>query len=221
MSRIPRGMTHVAILRGRCSLRLLFTTAQLLLSDRSAIAQPQPLGVTYLTGNRLLRRIILTALLLLLIASASLAVTAAEMVKEQNFTIDPVALDLMESLGELTHLDAAFLTRISVLPAKKQKDLAVRFVMDGHITVKKLKKVPIPIVLPEKPEDILVLIYERIREDYWRGWYRRHTWSVRMKLKEWHETAYRRFVDPEEGQKLIEIFFQSLDGTYKGSNILY
>jgi len=213
-------MTHVAILRGRCSLRLLFTTAQLLLSDRSAIAQPQPLGVTYLTGNRLLRRIILTALLLLT-ASASLAVTAAEMVKEQNFTIDPVVLDLMESLGELTHLDAAFLTRISVLPAKKQKDLAVRFVMDGHITVKKLKKVPTPIVLPEKPEDILVLIYEHIREDYWRGWYRRHTWSVRMKLKEWHETAYRRFVDPEEGQKLIEIFFQSLDGTYKGSNILY
>jgi len=173
-----------------------------------------------LTGNRLLRRIILTALLLLT-ASASLAVTAAEMVKEQNFTIDPVVLDLMESLGELTHLDAAFLTRISVLPAKKQKDLAVRFVMDGHITVKKLKKVPTPIVLPEKPEDILVLIYEHIREDYWRGWYRRHTWSVRMKLKEWHETAYRRFVDPEEGQKLIEIFFQSLDGTYKGSNILY
>ena len=174
-----------------------------------------------MTRKRLLKRLILTALLLLLTASASDAITAGEMVREQNFTIDPVALDLMESLGELTHLDAAFLTRISVLPAKKQKDLAVRFVMDGHITVKKLKKVPIPIVLPEKPEDILVLIYERIREDYWRGWYRRHTWSVRMKLKEWHETAYRRFVDPEEGQKLIEIFFQSLDGTYKGSNILY
>jgi hypothetical protein len=174
-----------------------------------------------LTRNRLLKRLILTALLLLLTASASDAITAGEMVREQNFTIDPVALDLMESLGELTHLDAAFLTRISVLPAKKQKDLAVKLVMDGHVTVEKLKKVPIPIVLPEKPEDILVLIYERIREDYWRGWYRRHTWSVRMKLKEWHETAYRRFVDPEEGQKLIEIFFQSLDGTYKGSNILY
>ncbi len=174
-----------------------------------------------MTGKCLLKRLILTALILLLTAPASHAITAEEMVREQNFTIDPVALDLMESLGELTHLDAAFLTRISALPAKKQKDLAVRFVMDGHITVKKLKKVPIPIVLPEKPEDILVLIYERIREDYWRGWYRRHTWSVRMKLREWHETAYRRFVDPEEGQKLIEIFFQSLDGTYKGSNILY
>jgi len=174
-----------------------------------------------LTRKRLLKRLILTALLLLLTASASDAITAGEMVREQNFTIDPVALDLMESLGELTHLDAAFLTRISVLPAKKQKDLAVKLVMDGHVTVEKLKKVPIPIVLPEKPEDILVLIYERIREDYWRGWYHRHTWSVRMKLKEWHETAYRRFVDPEEGQKLIEIFFQSLDGTYKGSNILY
>jgi len=213
-------MTHVAILRGRCSLRLLFTTAQLLLSDRSAIAQPQPLGVTYLTRNRLLKRLILTVLILLLTAPASHAITAEEMVREQNFTIDPVALDLMESLGELTHLDAAFLTRISVLPAKKQKDLAVKLVMDGHVTVEKLKKVPIPIVLPEKPEDILVLIYERIREDYWRGWYRRHSWTVRMKLREWHETAYRRFVDPEEGQRLIEIFFQSLDGTYKGPNII-
>ena len=173
-----------------------------------------------MTRNRLLKRLILTALLLLLTASASDAITAGEMVREQNFTIDPVALDLMESLGELTHLDAAFLTRISVLPAKKQKDLAVKLVMDGHVTVEKLKKVPIPIVLPEKPEDILVLIYERIREDYWRGWYHRHTWTVRMKLKEWHETAYRRFVDPEEGQKLIEIFFQSLDGTYQGPNII-
>jgi len=173
-----------------------------------------------LTRNRLFKKLILTALLLLLTASASHAITAGEMVREQNFTVDPVALDLMESLGELTHLDAAFLTRISVLPAKKQKDLAVRFVMDGHITVEKLKKVPIPIVLPEKPEDILVLIYERIREDYWRGWYRRHTWSVRMKLREWHETAYRRFVDPEEGQKLIEIFFQSLDGSYLGPRVI-
>ena len=72
----------------------------------------------------------------------------------------------------------------------------------------------------ENPEDILVLIYERIREDYWRGWYRRHSWTVRMKLREWHETAYRRFVDPEEGQRLIEIFFQSLDGTYKGPRII-
>ncbi len=193
-------MTHVAILRG---------------------FSHYPQEENSLTGKCLLKRLILTALILLLTAPASHAITAEEMVREQNFTIDPVALDLMESLGELTHLDAAFLTRISALPAKKQKDLAVRFVMDGHITVKKLKKVPIPIVLPEKPEDILVLIYERIREDYWRGWYRRHTWSVRMKLREWHETAYRRFVDPEEGQKLIEIFFQSLDGTYKGSNILY
>ena len=173
-----------------------------------------------MTRNRLLKRLILTALLLLLTASASDAITAGEMVREQNFTIDPVALDLMESLGELTHLDAAFLTRISVLPAKKQKDLAVRFVMDGHITVEKLKKVPIPIVLPENPEDILVLIYERIREDYWRGWYRRHSWTVRMKLREWHETAYRRFVDPEEGKRLIEIFFQSVDGTYQGPNII-
>ena len=173
-----------------------------------------------MTRNRLLKRLILTAVLLFLSASTSHAITAREMAKEQSFTVDPVALDLMESLGELTHLDAAFLTRISVLPGQKQKDLSVRFVMDGHITVEKLKKVPIPIVLPKNPEDILVLIYERIREDYWRGWYHRHTWAVRTKLKEWHETAYRRFVDPEEGQKLIEIFFQSLDGTYDGPRVI-
>ncbi len=189
-------------------------------SATSAVFRHYPWEENSLTRNRLFKKLILTALLLLLTASASHAITAGEMVREQNFTVDPVALDLMESLGELTHLDAAFLTRISVLPAKKQKDLAVRFVMDGHITVEKLKKVPIPIVLPEKPEDILVLIYERIREDYWRGWYRRHTWSVRMKLREWHETAYRRFVDPEEGQKLIEIFFQSLDGSYLGPRVI-
>jgi hypothetical protein len=179
-----------------------------------------PWEANSLIRKRSLKILALTVFLLILTASVSFAVTANEMVRKQNFTIDPVALDLMESLGELTHLDAAFLTRISVLPAKKQKDLAVRFVMDGHITVEKLKKVPIPIVLPENPEDILVLIYERIREDYWRGWYRRHSWTVRMKLREWHETAYRRFVDPEEGQRLIEIFFQSLDGTYKGPNII-
>ena len=165
--------------------------------------------------------LILSAAALTLTPSVSSAITAREMAKQQNFSIDPVALDLMESLGELTHLDAAFLTRISALPMKKQKDLSVRFVMDGHMTVEKLKQIPIPIVLPEKPEDILVLIYERIREDYWRGWYNRHTWTVRMKLKEWHETANRRFVDPEEGQKLIEIFFQSLDGKYKGPKVIW
>lgn len=149
------------------------------------------------------------------------ALTAREMAKQQNFSIDPIALDLMESLGELTHLDAAFLTRISVLPKEKQRGLSVRFVMDGHITVNKLKQVPLPIVLPENPEDILVLIYELIREDYWRGWYHRHSMVVRFKMRDWYDTANRRFIDPDKGRKLIDIFFQKLDGKYSGPNVIW
>lgn len=157
---------------------------------------------------------------ILLTSGISEAVTAKEMAKNMKWDIDSVAMDLLESLGELTHLDAAFLTRISVLPQEKQKGLAAKLLLDGHMTVEKLKKVPIPIVLPASAEDVLVLIYERIREDYWRGWYRRHTFTVRLKMQDWRDSAERRFTNPEEAKMLIDVFFQMLDGQYKGPKVL-
>lgn len=128
---------------------------------------------------------------------------------------------MLESLGELTHLDTAFLTRISVLPHKQQKDLAVRLIMDGHVTVAKLKKVPLPVVIPEDPADLIVTIMELIREDYWRGWYKRHTFAAKVKMQHWKETANRRFEHPEEAIRLIDIFFQMTNEKYTGPKVIY
>ena len=168
-------------------------------------------------------RIIFFALFIILFASlsSSEAVTAYDYAKENKLDIDRTALDLMESLGELTHLDAAFMTRISKLPKDKQKGLAVRFAMDGHIKMDEIKQVPIPIVLPNNAEDMLVLIFERIKEDYWRGWYKRHTLTVRYKVADWRDSAKRRFADPEEAIMLIDTFFQMLDNKYTGPKVIW
>lgn len=158
---------------------------------------------------------------LILSPRAAQAITARGLIREKGLNIDPVAADLMESLGELTHLDAAFLTRISALPQKEQKALAVRLATDGHITVAELKKVPLPVVIPDDPADLIVSIIEQIREDYWRGWYKRHSLSARVKMQHWKETAARRFVNPEKATRLIDIFFQKLNGTYQGPKVIY
>ena len=167
------------------------------------------------------RIIFFTFIMLLTTVSSSEAVTAFNYAKENKLDIDKTALDLMESLGELTHLDAAFMTRISKLPKDKQKGLTVRFAMDGHIKMEEIKQVQIPIVLPNNAEDMLVLIFERIREDYWRGWYKRHTLTVRYKMADWRDSAGRRFADPEEAVILINTFFQMLDGKYNGPKVIW
>lgn len=168
-----------------------------------------------------IKTVILTFLIIITLISPSEALTAYSYAKENRLDIDKTALDLMESLGELTHLDAAFMTRISKLPKDKQKGLTVRFAMDGHIKMEEIRQVPIPIVLPNNAEDILVLIFERIREDYWRGWYKRHTLTVRYKISDWRDSAKRRFTDPEEAVMLIDTFFQMLDGKYNGEKVIW
>ena len=49
-------------------------------------------------------------------APASEAVTACVYARDNRLDLDKTALEMMESLGELTHLDAAFMTRIAKLP---------------------------------------------------------------------------------------------------------
>ena len=162
-------------------------------------------------------------LLIILFAAAppAEAVTAYTYAQNNSLDLDKTALEMMESLGELTHLDAAFMTRISKLPQDKQRGLAVRFAIDGHITMEEIKKVPLPIVLPHNAEDVLVLIFERIREDYWRGWYKRHKLTVRYKMAHWRDSAQRRFADPDEAVMLIETFFQMADGKYSGPQVIW
>ncbi len=162
-------------------------------------------------------------LLIILFAAAppAEAVTAYTYAQNNSLDLDKTALEMMESLGELTHLDAAFMTRISKLPQDKQRGLAVRFAIDGHITMEEIKKVPLPIVLPHNAEDVLVLIFERIREDYWRGWCKRHKLTVRYKMAHWRDSAQRRFADPEEAIMLIDTFFQMSDGKYSGPKVFW
>ncbi|MDO4561994.1 MAG: hypothetical protein Q4C86_13745 [bacterium] len=149
------------------------------------------------------------------------AVSASAFAAEHGCAIDADALDIMESLGELTYLDSAFMLRIAPLPPKKQRALALRLAADGHLTVAKLKKVPLAVAVPEDPGDIIPLLYEQLREDYWRGWLKRHSFMADIKMKEWRETAKRRFVAPKLAVKLIDIFFQKREGKTDASGVVY
>ena len=66
----------------------------------------------------------IAAMILLIIFFAAAppaeAVTAYTYAQNNSLDLDKTALEMMESLGELTHLDAAFMTRLSKLPQDKQ-----------------------------------------------------------------------------------------------------
>ena len=149
------------------------------------------------------------------------AVTARQFVSTSGCKIDADAMDLMESLGQLTYLDSAFILRIAPLTAEKQRSYTLLLASDGHITVEKLKKVPLSIAVPKAPGDIIPILYEQLKEDYWRGWLNRHSFMAKVKMREWRDTADRRFVDPPLARELIDIFFQKLDGKYTTSEIKY
>ena len=149
------------------------------------------------------------------------AATAREFALQNRCVIDAAALDLLDSLGEITYLDSAFILRIAPLPAARQRAYALRLAADGHITTQKLKKVPLAVAVPADAGDIIPILYELLREDYWRGWLKRHSIAASIKMTEWRETADRRFVDPELARQLIDIFFQKKNGKYKGEGVVY
>ncbi|MDO5115128.1 MAG: hypothetical protein Q4D58_03430 [Synergistaceae bacterium] len=153
--------------------------------------------------------------------SPAAAVTAKEFAAAQNCRIDADALALMESLGELTYLDSAFILRIAPLPPERQRALALRLASDGHMTVEKLKQVPLAVAVPEDPGDIIPLLYEQLKEDYWRGWLKRHSFMADVKMREWKDSAKRRFVDPDLAIRLIDIFFQKRAGSGSKGGVTY
>ena len=153
--------------------------------------------------------------------SPSEGLSAREFALRNRCTIDASALDLLDSLGELTYLDSAFILRIAPLTAAQQRAYALKLASDGHLTVQKLKQVPFAVAVPSDPGDIIPILYELLREDYWRGWLKRHSFAASVKMTEWHDTAERRFVDPGLAKQLIDIFFQKRNGKYRGSGIVY
>ena len=153
--------------------------------------------------------------------SSAEAATAREFASRENCRIDQSALDLLESLGELTYLDSAYILRINTLPADKQRTLTLKLAADGHITVEKLKRVPLAIAVPKDAGDIIPLLYEQLREDYWRGWLRRHSFMADVKMREWRNTAKRRFVKPDTAVELIDIFFKKREGKDNGPSVVY
>ena len=149
------------------------------------------------------------------------AATAKEFAAAHGCRIDADALALMESLGELTYLDSAFILRIAPLPPERQRAMTLLLASDGHMSVEKLKRTPLAVVVPEDPGDIIPLLYELLREDYWRGWLRRHSFMAEVKMREWRGTAKRRFTDPELAVRLIDIFFQKKEEKYSDSSVIY
>lgn len=149
------------------------------------------------------------------------AATAGEFAAAHGCVIDADALTLMDTLGELTYLDSAFILRIAPLPKERQRSLTLLLASDGHMTTKKLKKVPLAVAVPKDPGDIIPLLYELLKEDYWRGWLKRHSFMADVKMREWRETAKRRFVDPELAIELIDIFFRKKEGKYEDVGAVY
>ena len=70
------------------------------------------------------------------------AATAKEFAAAHRCRIDADALALMESLGELTYLDSAFILRIAPLPPERQRALTLLLASDGHLLPSSCRKTP-------------------------------------------------------------------------------
>lgn len=163
---------------------------------------------------KLFKIIVLSAI----ISSSSLC--SAETVKTYISTNYPdmneIASGILAPLGSLSTWEKLFIDRLATLSDATQKNMATKLAMDGRITQTDLAALPVKLVIPQDPAQIIGLLSEHSRSDYWTGFYRRHKFSVDMKMKHWDKTAQRRYDDPELCKKLIEIFFQLGNGTYNG-----
>ena len=162
----------------------------------------------------------IAAALCLWLSQPAQAITASAFAAREGCRIDGDALSLLDSLGDITYLDSAFILRIAPLPADQQRALSLKLAADGHLTTAKLRRVPLAIAIPKDAGDIIPILYEQLREDYWRGWLNRHSLMASIKMKEWRDTAHRRFIKPEAAIRLIDIFFLKKEGKYKGGGYI-
>jgi len=158
---------------------------------------------------------VLTAVCLLL-GTPLFAETVAEYRSREYPDMDEMASVVLDSLGTISTWEKLFVDRLSTLTRESQKEYATKLALDGRITQDDLARLPVGITLPEDPAEILALLTEHARADYWPGFYRRHRLTVHMKLHHWMDTAERRYDDPEFCKKLIDIFFKMVDGEYDG-----
>lgn len=159
-------------------------------------------------------------LALLLFPAPAKAATVAEYIAENHPGLNADAALILAPLGVMATMEKAFVDRLALLPPERQKEYAFKLAIDGRIDPDDLAALPVMIPLPEEPTEILSMLAERVRSDYWTGFYRRHRFAVHMQLRDWHETAERRYDDPEFARRLIDIFFLMVEGKYDGPMLL-
>lgn len=155
------------------------------------------------------------AILLMMTIPCS-AQTVVEYVEQNYPEMDGTARDILVPLGSLSTWEKLFVDRLATLSPKSQRDFAAKLAMDGRVTQDDLRRLPVAVILPEDPAEIIALLTEHSRADYWPGFYRRHRMAVNMKMRHWEDTAERRYDDPEFCKQLIGIFFQMVEGDYDG-----
>lgn len=161
-----------------------------------------------------------TLLALLLFPAPAKAATVAGYIAENHPGLNADAALILAPLGVMATMEKAFVDRLALLSPERQKECAFTLAIDGRITPDDLAALPVMIPLPEEPTEILSMLAERVRSDYWPGFYRRHRFAVHMQLRDWRETAERRYDDPEFARRLIDIFFLMTEGKYDGPMML-
>lgn len=159
-------------------------------------------------------------LALLLFPVPAKAATVAEYIAEKHPGLNADAAVILAPLGVMATMEKAFVDRLALLPQERQKEFAFKLAIDGRITPDDLAALPVMIPLPGEPTEILSMLAERVRSDYWPGFYRRHRFAVHMQLRDWRDTAERRYDDPEFAKRLIDIFFLMVEGQYDGPMVL-
>lgn len=159
---------------------------------------------------------LIIALLCLVPAAPAGAAGMEAYLAEEHPDMDPTAAEVLELLGSMSTWERLFADRLATLTPESQRDYAATLAMDGQITREDLQRLPVAVHLPGEPAGILPLLAERVRSDYWPGFYRRHTFAVNMKMHHWADTAERRYDDPAFCRELIRIFFLMRKGDYDG-----
>lgn len=163
-----------------------------------------------------MKKLLATMAILSMMAIPCMAETVGEYVERSYPDMDGTAREILIPLGSLSTWEKLFVDRLATLSPRSQRDYAAKLAFDGRITREDLRQLPVAVTLPEDPAEIIALLTEHSRADYWPGFYRRHRMTVNMKMRHWEDTAERRYDDPEFCKRLIDIFFQMVDGKYEG-----
>jgi hypothetical protein len=149
--------------------------------------------------------------LMVTLAGTAWAATAKEYVAEKGYQFSPAVMETLESLGDLSATEQQFVDRLAAMDPSAQSSLALRYALDGDISMEELRNVPEPAKIPEDPLDILQNLIVHVKKEVWWSLYQHNKGIIAKEVLKIRDEAEKTFDNPELARKLIDAFLRKVE----------